>query len=410
MAKLSLHIGMDKTGTTTLQHMFAGQHGLNASVLGPISEPERINDVFFEMAQHSDAASGIAPATPLDVLAHRVVTEHRQHAVRSRQNHQLDATRRLRTLLSVAPDHLLISSEDLSSLGHVRTILDTLSATGRTVRALSYARGLASATVATFQEILHSAPQPLAGLIAHCPERDLLSMFAPRYNQRLSPWLDHLGPEQFEIHAYDQLRRKGVQALVDDFSNWSGLQPLRSCPQLNTQDSAEVIAITYALLAEMPAARFDPVLFQFARATCAKFGHRKLILGPEAVSELVRLQEGDVDWIEAQTGQSFRDPDDQQGIAICSASDLHGVAHDLCSELCAHIDQRWGISFRPDTGWHGFFDSFRRAAQDRNGRLQGLPRDFDSAAYLATNPDVALADCDPIEHYLSHGFFEGRFW
>lgn len=33
---------------------------------------------------------------------------------------------------------------------------------------------------------------------------------------------------------------------------------------------------------------------------------------------------------------------------------------------------------------------------------------FDRDAYLAANPDVALAGCDPVEHYLAHGRREGR--
>ena len=37
-----------------------------------------------------------------------------------------------------------------------------------------------------------------------------------------------------------------------------------------------------------------------------------------------------------------------------------------------------------------------------------LPRDFDAQAYLLLNPDVARAGVDPAEHYLRHGYAEGR--
>ncbi|CAI3938090.1 hypothetical protein [Commensalibacter communis] len=33
---------------------------------------------------------------------------------------------------------------------------------------------------------------------------------------------------------------------------------------------------------------------------------------------------------------------------------------------------------------------------------------FDSAWYLATYQDVAMANCDPLDHYLSFGYREGR--
>jgi glycosyltransferase involved in cell wall biosynthesis len=37
-----------------------------------------------------------------------------------------------------------------------------------------------------------------------------------------------------------------------------------------------------------------------------------------------------------------------------------------------------------------------------------LPDGFDSAAYLALNPDVAARGADPFHHYLNHGWLEGR--
>jgi len=39
-----------------------------------------------------------------------------------------------------------------------------------------------------------------------------------------------------------------------------------------------------------------------------------------------------------------------------------------------------------------------------------LPSDFDPAAYLALNADIADAGHDPVAHYLNHGRHEGRRW
>src|SRR5882757_2603454 len=41
---------------------------------------------------------------------------------------------------------------------------------------------------------------------------------------------------------------------------------------------------------------------------------------------------------------------------------------------------------------------FRRFVDDKLDRL----------TYLAANPDVAAAGADPVEHWLNHGFAEGR--
>ena len=40
----------------------------------------------------------------------------------------------------------------------------------------------------------------------------------------------------------------------------------------------------------------------------------------------------------------------------------------------------------------------------------GAPPNFDAAAYLAKNPDVARAGVDPLQHYIQFGRSEGRTW
>jgi SAM-dependent methyltransferase len=41
-------------------------------------------------------------------------------------------------------------------------------------------------------------------------------------------------------------------------------------------------------------------------------------------------------------------------------------------------------------------------------RIPSLPPEFDRKRYLAANPDVRAANDDPVKHFLTHGFFEGR--
>ena len=45
------------------------------------------------------------------------------------------------------------------------------------------------------------------------------------------------------------------------------------------------------------------------------------------------------------------------------------------------------------------------------GGTASLPaRGFDAQRYLAANPDVRAAGVNPYEHYLIHGWCEGRVW
>ncbi|HWB48096.1 MAG TPA: glycosyltransferase family A protein [Stellaceae bacterium] len=53
--------------------------------------------------------------------------------------------------------------------------------------------------------------------------------------------------------------------------------------------------------------------------------------------------------------------------------------------------------------------SARLAPRGRSPRDR-LPAGFDAAWYLGRHPDVAAAGCDPGEHFLQHGQFEGRAW
>ena len=41
-------------------------------------------------------------------------------------------------------------------------------------------------------------------------------------------------------------------------------------------------------------------------------------------------------------------------------------------------------------------------------RIAELPANFDPARYLALHADVARHNADPVEHYLRHGYYEGR--
>ncbi len=52
--------------------------------------------------------------------------------------------------------------------------------------------------------------------------------------------------------------------------------------------------------------------------------------------------------------------------------------------------------------------SFLGAPQGMAAANNVLPKDFDPAAYLRANPDVAAAGVDPVRHYRTHGWKEGR--
>lgn len=65
---------------------------------------------------------------------------------------------------------------------------------------------------------------------------------------------------------------------------------------------------------------------------------------------------------------------------------------------------------KSDQRGESFLHRLRRQVHQRLGGAPkvALPPDFDAAQYLAANPDVAAAGMPAAEHYLKHGFHEGR--
>ena len=57
---------------------------------------------------------------------------------------------------------------------------------------------------------------------------------------------------------------------------------------------------------------------------------------------------------------------------------------------------------------HRIPDDFMRATDVDARGLATVPSDFDAELYLEANPDVRAAGVDPIQHYLTHGYSEGR--
>jgi SAM-dependent methyltransferase len=92
------------------------------------------------------------------------------------------------------------------------------------------------------------------------------------------------------------------------------------------------------------------------------------------------------------------------------------TAEDAAIELSDLLAILADEGFRPVTLSFGWW----RAQRSNRARVQGefdlvlaarqpsLPPGFSKARYLKLHPDVAAANIDPIEHYMLHGFDEGR--
>lgn len=407
MSRVTFHVGMPKTGTTTLQHAFAGQHGESELFVGPHSPEFPTARHFCVLATRREGWPHTLPVAPemrLLLQAHR---DHTLELCGGRGDTSPDAERLLEGLLRAWPGRIVFSDETMTQWGAVSPVCAVLAARRRPFDAIGYIRGLASSTPALMQELVRSSPQVVVLMIRFFPEPELLQQFSPSYRGLFAPWVEQPGVEDVVIRPYPELVPGGGQDLIRDFSEQIGMQPLRPGPALNAQESVEATAISYALLHEMAQSGFDQALFDVARSLSAGLGSTRLVLGADALEEILRRRAADLEWARSLTGLDMSQADGRSGLEVSSVKGLRDLAEGLRAHLATHIEERWGaVSGSP--GLAHWFAELRGQIVDDHGVLFRLPHDFDGVAYLAANPDVALAGADPGDHYRRHGFREGR--
>lgn len=318
-----------------------------------------------------------------------------------------DAEKRFVAFLEQHPGRIVFSDETLTEWGAAQPVCDVLRACGRAFDVLGYIRQIDSTTPAVMQEMIRSSPEAVAELMRRFPEAAQLRQFSPAYREIFQPWDDQAGIGNVVIHPYPELVPDGETTLVRDFSEQIGMQPLRPSPALNQQASAEVTAISYALLHEMMESGFDRDLFDVARSLCVGLGRERLVLSAAALQAILDWRASDLEWAQARTRLDLSLRSARGGLEISSLADLGSLAEDLRNRLASHVEERWGAVAK-SADWRTCFAELRSQLVDKQGSLIRLPADFDAAAYLAANPDVAMAQCDPGQHYRLHGFREGR--
>lgn len=129
------------------------------------------------------------------------------------------------------------------------------------------------------------------------------------------------------------------------------------------------------------------------------YGERQAKMHTETKSELEKAQAVLVA-NERQLSERYQE--------LATLSQLLGAQERRNREVRDQVE--WLASFnerlRTQPGWWSLMPvSWRRAREARRLKAAML---FDGEAYLAANPDVAAHGFDPLQHYLSHGIYEGR--
>lgn len=94
---------------------------------------------------------------------------------------------------------------------------------------------------------------------------------------------------------------------------------------------------------------------------------------------------------------------------VPSASDHSNEAANLDLSVQLRTEELYRHAWRTAEEREQLLSEIRDGARDRRS-LVTIPQDFDDAAYLICNPDVARAGLNPLYHFVAHGAREGRVW
>jgi hypothetical protein len=283
MRRCIIHLGMHKTGTTSIQRAMRGyDDGVTAyAPLDDHNHSLELMAMFLSQPKPRETAAaraGIDPGT----LPSRIA--------------RFDAA------MAASDRHMILSGEGLSlfpdrdSVSALTTLLRRHF--GR-ITALAYVRAPKSFMQSSFQQQLR----------VEAPGFDPFHQ-RPRYRQRFRHWIRDLGRENVELVEYLPARLQGDE-LIEDFAARTGLPlPFRGTAPARANESLSATA-TAALFAHRRA-QGRPGSNGFPPAVNTQLVQHLLLLGgdrfayaDEAAAPALRDIAEDVAWIEARLGHAF---------------------------------------------------------------------------------------------------------
>jgi hypothetical protein len=291
-----VHIGMHKTGTTSIQQTLARHRAVLRDSYGMVYPSVSSNHSFplFSLfcddpAEYSGNIN--AGATSKDAIAKR----------------NQDFADKLKTELDAGGETLVLSGEDLGLLTRpgVHRLKRWLTGYATNVRILAYVREpVAWATSHAQQQVRQG--KVLETLLEHA--------LVPRFRRRLTPWMVAFGKENVSVSDFD-VARAGPAGLVGHFTDQLGLpesvHETLEQKRANESLSAEAVTLMSALNAVKPAfvdnrasadraTKIDPVF--------ARIKGRRFSLPEEAIARTEAMSAAEVNWLHEMFGLSFAPP------------------------------------------------------------------------------------------------------
>lgn len=302
-----IHIGMHKTGSTSIQRTFA-KYADDAWRYVDLGHPN-----------HSRALA----------LAFRDPPAPR--FVRGRDPAQLrkDMRRALKAQLALDDRSVILSAEDLSYFpaDSIKALLGLLSRHVDCYRVLGYLREPTSLVSSSFQELLKR----------RLPNLDHAQRF-PKYKKRLAPWVAQAGRENCDFVLFDRAHLRDGD-LLRDFAHRVGVSPdyaVDHAASANEGMSAELAALIFAIRCRIDQDQGQQPPVEAMRRMMkglADFGAGKLGFSEDSLQDAFAENADQIAWAEDALGCAFPDANLAGRLCFDNSSELRAYADTLGPQL-----------------------------------------------------------------------------
>jgi hypothetical protein len=280
--RLFLHIGMHKTGTTSIQHS--------------LKDCDDGTTAYLKMAEsnHSYAISmlfGKRTAAQYVKMGWAVSGNDLERKV-------ADARNRLQAQLTESRKNMIVSGEAMSlqfGAAEIARLRAYFAPFFDEIRVIAYLRAPYAYMSSALQETIKRRP------------RSLTSPPFPNYQERLSPWEDAFGRDAMDYVLYSPGSLAG-QDVVTDFVKRIGMPsgPITG-KRVNERMSAEAFATLYRLRNGHFSSKFlwPPERVNIVGARHKAYGRQRFSLADSVWPDLTPPQMAEVAWAEQRLGQSF---------------------------------------------------------------------------------------------------------